>query len=149
MRFNTDVVGGTVGSLCEVLREMARFDEAGHWVNLLFDHETPEIEVQSAYTHPALSVRVKTPGPLFVRLPPWCDPAAMRITGVADEPRLTNGYVFLQRPPVNRPITFQYDLPNTEIVLRHLTRDIRVRLRGDEVDAMENHGANLTFFEPL
>ena len=149
MRFNTDVVGGTVGSLCEVLREMARFDEAGHWVNLLFDHETPEIEVRSAYTHPALSVRVKTPGPLFVRLPPWCDPDAMRITGVDDTPRLTNGYVFLQRPPVNRPITFRYDLPTTEIVLRHLTRDIRVRLHGDEVDAMENHGANLTFFDPL
>ena len=53
MRFNTDVVGGTVGSLCEALREMTRFDEAGHWVNLLFDHETPEIEVKSAYTHPA------------------------------------------------------------------------------------------------
>ena len=46
MRFNTDVVGGTVGSLCEALREMTRFDEAGHWVNLLFDHETPNIEVQ-------------------------------------------------------------------------------------------------------
>ena len=62
MRFNTDVVGGTVGSLCEALRETTRFDEAGHWVNLLFDHETAEVEVQSAYTHPALSVRVKTPG---------------------------------------------------------------------------------------
>ena len=83
MRFNTDVVGGTVGSLCEALREMTRFDEAGHWVNLLFDHETPEVEVRSAYTHSALSVRVKTPGPLFVRIPPWIDPDAIRITGAA------------------------------------------------------------------
>ena len=54
MRFNTDVVGGTVGSLCEVLREMTRFDDTGHWVNLLFDHETADIEVRSAYTHPGL-----------------------------------------------------------------------------------------------
>ena len=44
---------------------------------------------------------------------------------------------------VNRPITFQYDLPTTEIVLHDLTRDIRVHLRGDEVDAMENHGSML------
>ena len=149
MRFNTDVVGGTVGSLCEALRETTRFDEAGHWVNLLFDHETAEVEVQSAYTHSVLSVRVKTPGPLFVRIPPWCDPDRIKIARVDDKPRLTNGYFFIARPPVNRPITFRYDLPDEEIVLRHVTRDIGVRLRGDEVAAMENHGADLTFFEAL
>ncbi len=149
MRFNTDVVGGTVGSLCETLREMTRLDEAGHWVNLLFDHDTTEIEVESAYTHSALGVRVKTPGPLFVRLPPWCDPGAVRITGTDVKPRFTNGYLFFARPPVNRRIILQYDLPTEEIALRHVTRDIRVRLRGDEVAAMENHGADLTFFDPL
>ena len=149
MRFNTDVVGGTVGSLCEALRETTRFDEAGHRVNLLFDHETAEVEVQSAYTHPALGVRVKTPGPLFVRVPPWCDPDSIQIAGVDDKPRHTNGYLFFARPPINRPITFRYELPTEEIVLSHVTRDIRVQLRGDEVAAMENHGADLTFFEPL
>ena len=149
MRFNTDVVGGTVGSLCEALREMTRLDETGHWVNLLFDHETPDIEVRSAYTHPALSVRLKTPAPLLLRLPPWCDPDTVRITGADDTPRFTNGYLFLQTPPVNRPITFEYDLAASEMVLRHLTRDIRVRLRGDEVETMEDHGADLTFFDPL
>ena len=125
---------------------MTRLDEAGHWVNLLFDHETPEIEVRSAYTHPALSVRVKTPGPLFVRLPPWCDPESVTVTGADDTPRFTNGYLFLPSPPVNRPITFAYDLAASEVVLRHLTRDIRVRFRGDAVEAMEDHGADLTFF---
>ena len=149
MRFNTDVVGGTVGSLCEALREMTRLDEAGHWVNLLFDHETPDIEVRSAYTQPALSVRVKKPGPLFVRIPPWCEREKIRITGAGEKPRATNGYLFFANPPVNRPITFQYDLPTEEVTLHHATRDIRVRLRGDEVAAMENHGADLTFFEPL
>ena len=149
MRFNTDVVGGTVGSLCEALREMTRFDETGHWVNLLFDHETPDIEVRSAYTHPALSVSVKRPGPLFVRVPPWCERDEIRISGAVEEPRLTNGYLFFAHPPVNRPITLQFDLPAEEITLHHATRDIRVRLRGDEVAAMEDHGADLTFFEPL
>ena len=50
-------------------------------MSLLFDHETPEVEVRSAYTHSALSVRVKTPGPLFVRIPPWCDIGAVQIDG--------------------------------------------------------------------
>ena len=52
--FNMDIVGGAVGSLCEVYREVTRFDQAGHWVNLLFDHETAAIEVESPYTHPSL-----------------------------------------------------------------------------------------------
>jgi hypothetical protein len=149
MRFNTDVVGGTVGSLCEVLRETTRTDEAGHWVNLLFDHETPDIEVRSPYTSSALSVRVKTPAPLFVRIPSWVDRKTMKIAGTSETPRDTNGYLFFAQPPVNRPITFEYGLPTEDIVLHHATRNIRVRLRGDEVAAMENHGADLTFFEPL
>ena len=149
MRFNTDVVGGTVGSLCEVLREMTRFDEAGHWVNLLFDRETPHVDVRSAYTHSTLSVRVKRPGPLFVRIPPWVDHRAVRIVGASEEARHTNGYAFFARPPVNRAIVFEYELADEDITLRHATRDIRVRLRGDEVAAMEDHGADLTFFDPL
>ena len=48
--FNMDIVGGVVGALCEVYREVTRFDEAGHWVNLLFDHETDAVEVESPYT---------------------------------------------------------------------------------------------------
>ena len=51
--FNMDIVGGAVGSLCEAYREVARFDEAGHWLNLLFDHETDAIKIESPYTHPA------------------------------------------------------------------------------------------------
>ena len=64
-----------VGSLCEALREITRFDEAGHWFQTRCStYQTPDIEVQSAYTHPALSVRVKTPAPLFDRLAPLVQP---------------------------------------------------------------------------
>ncbi len=149
IRFNTDIVGGTVGSLCEALREATRFDAAGHWVNLLFDHETPHVEVHSAYTHPGLSVRVKKPGPLFVRIPSWVDLQAMTVSGTSDTPRCSNGYLLFAQPPVNRAITLRYEMRTEQIVLHHRTRDICVRLRGDEVEAMENHGADLTFFESL
>ena len=71
--FETDIVGGVVGSLCEALREGVRFDPIGHRVNLLFDFKDDNIEVASPYTHSSLTIRVKRPAPLFVRVPPWVD----------------------------------------------------------------------------
>ena len=45
------------------------------------------------------------------------------------------------------PVVINYELATEEIVLNHRTRDIRVRLRGDEVAAMDNFGADVTFFD--
>ncbi len=149
IRFNTDVVGGSVGSLCEALREIARFEPSGHWVNLLFDHETPHLAIESPYTHSALRIRVKTPGALFVRIPPWVDRGSIVLSKVDSQPRHTNGYLFFAAPPVNRPIAIEFPLVQQELTLNHQARDIRTRLRGDEVMAMENFGADLTFFDPL
>jgi hypothetical protein len=68
---------------------------------------------------------------------------------VADRPRFTNGYFIVAEPPVNRPISFEFPLATEEITMHHKTRDIRVRFRGDEVVAMDNHGADLTYFDPF
>lgn len=146
LSFNMDIVGGTVGSLCEAYRAVARLDEAGHWVNLLFDHETDAIQVKSPYTMPTLSIRVKQAAPLFVRIPPWVKPESIKLQGTSESLRLTNGYLFIAQPPINRVLTIDFPLPEQEIVLKHRTREIRTRLRGDEVVAMENFGAPLTFF---
>jgi hypothetical protein len=149
VKFNLDIVGGTVGSLCEALRSATTHDEAGHHVNLLFDHETPDITVESPYTHPSLRVRVKRPAPLYVRIPPWVDQDALQIDGVPGEALQTGGYVFIAEPPVDKWITFQFPLVEHSVELRHRTRTIRTRMRGDSVAAMENFGADLTFFDPL
>jgi len=149
VHFCMDIVGGAVGSLCEACREICRSDQAGHWVNLLFDHETPSLAVQSPYTHDCLQVLVKRPGPLFVRIPSWADRKQITIQGTTETPRWSNGYLFLASLPLNRWITIAFALPEREITLKHRTRQIRVRLRGDEVSAMENFGADLTFFPPL
>lgn len=55
LNLNMDVVGGVVGSLCEALRKAVHRNKAG---NLLFDHETDLIKVESPYTHeqPRLTV---------------------------------------------------------------------------------------------
>ena len=147
--FNMDIVGGAVGSLCEAYRAATQFDQAGHRVNLLFDHETDAIRIESPYTHPALRIWVKRPGPLFVRVPPWMDPATLEIGGVSGTPRFTNGYLLIAEPPVNQMLSLEFPLPLQEIVLEHRARQIRTLLRGDQVEAMENFGVDLTFFESL
>ena len=147
--FNTDIVGGGVGSLCEVVREAVRTEHGIHRVNLLFDRETDHVRVESPYTHDRLRVTVKTAGPLYVRMPSWVEPSDVVVE--PGPPRLTwsGGYLLIAEPPVGRAIDIRFPLTEREIVLHHRTRDIRVRLRGDTVAAMENHGADLTYFDPL
>ena len=143
--FNMDIVGGAVGSLCEVYRATATRGAVGHRVNLLFDHETDAIAVRTDVADAALQVELKQPGPLWIRIPSWADRREIRVAGA----RFAGGYLFLPRHPVAKPLTLGYELPVREAVLAHRTRDIRVRLRGDSVVAMDNFGADLTFFDPI
>ncbi len=147
--FNMDIVGGSVGSLCEVYRQVVDSTAAGHYVNLHFDHETDAVEVESPYTHCQMRVRAKRPGPLFVRLPSWVPADGVRVDGLEEGTRRHNGYLVVSRPPVNGWVTIQFELAEREIVLSHRTREIKVRLRGDAVAAMSNFGAELTFFPAL
>lgn len=147
--FNMDIVGGAVGSLCEAYRSIVISDEAGHRVNLLFDHETPSVAVESPYTHDALRVRVKRPGSLRVRIPDRVDARRVVVHGIDKPPLETGGYLFIARPPLNRPLVFEFPLTEHEITLRHRTRKIRARLRCDEVTGMDDVGADLTYFDPL
>ena len=148
--FNLDIVGGTVASLCEAYREVTRCAHSTHWVNLLFDHATDAITVESPYTHDALKITLKKPGPLFVRIPPWVRRDQLRVEGRSRPPRWTKGYLFFSELPAGQPIRISFPLKEQEITLRapH-PRPIRVRLRGDAVTAMDNHGARLTFFPPF
>jgi hypothetical protein len=147
--FNMDIVGGAVGSLCEAYREVASRTPAGIRVNLLFDHETADVEVRSPYTHGVLSVRAKRPGPLLVRIPPWlaADPS-VQPEGVTAR-RAANGYLLIPEAPLNRSIEIGFALPERNLRLKHRTHDIRVRLHGSEVVAMDDFGADLTYFDRI
>ena len=103
---------------------------------------------------------MKKPGPLFVRIPSWTDQGRIEVCGASSPvsgpepaepgtPRLAGGYLYLPRPDVGKPVSIAFPLPTREFTLEHRTRQIRVRLRGDEVEAMDNHGADLTFFPPI
>ena len=131
--FNLDIVGGTVASLCEAYREVVRSDETGHWVNMLFDHETPEVEVQSPYTHDRLAVKIKRPGPLHVRIPPWIPLKEFNIAGPVAIPRFANGYMVFSDPGVNRWITFDFEPPEYDMTQTWLDTETLARFKGDQV----------------
>jgi hypothetical protein len=149
LSFNMDIVGGAVGSLCEVLRHAIRANATGIHVNLLFDVETDDVQVESPYTTPALRVRVKRQVPLWVRLPPWADVDRNAIRAQAGACQWQGECLFLPAPPVGVPIEIAFPLTEHELVLHHRMHDIRVRIRGDSVRAMQDFGAELTFFEPM
>ena len=149
LSFNMDIVGGAVGSLCAAYREVARSETTGQWVNLLFDHETSEVKIESPYVHNYLRVEPKESRPLFVRIPPWADRNEIRIDGNESEPVWTNGYFFFPDASAGQGIEIRFPLKESQIVLNEQlhTRPIRVKLKGDAVASMENFGADLTYFE--
>lgn len=148
--FNMDIVGGTVGSLCEAYREVSRTEPTGHWVNLLFDHETSTVRVESFYTQQNLAVEIRRAGPLFVRIPPWVNPDDLSVEGTDEIPHWSNGYLCFGRPPVQQRIVIKFPVKDQDLTLtqRLHIHPIRVRMHGDAVAAMDNFGADLTFFEP-
>jgi DUF1680 family protein len=81
-------------------------------------------------------------------MPSWVDQNLVKVDGYMDSSQINNGYLKIHRPRVNDWIKIKFNLPQRELVLEHACRNIHVRLRGDAVVAMENFGAELTFFNP-
>ncbi|MEP7359666.1 MAG: hypothetical protein ABI847_20605, partial [Anaerolineales bacterium] len=138
-----------VGSLCEAYQDSTRHDAAGHWVNLLFDRDTPVLTVKSPYTHDCLEINLKQPGPLFVRVPPWVEPNDLSIEGAPAPTRWNSHYLFFENAPIGLPIRLRFPLKESTLTLtsRHHPQPIRVRLAGDGPVAMDNFGMDLTYFE--
>jgi hypothetical protein len=149
VHFHADIVGGVVGSLCAAHCAVTQEDTTGHRVELLFDHETDALRVRSPYTHDALTITLKRPGGLWIRVPSWVQHDRIAYENFPGTPHRFGAYLFLPDLPVNVPLHVRYELPERQLLLHHRTRDIRVQLRGDAVRAMDNFGADLTFFDSL
>lgn len=148
MAFNMDVVGGTVGSLCEALREAIRSDASGHHVNLLFDRDSGDVAVRSPYTHDGLEIEVRDGRPLFVRIPSWVSEEELNVEPAAAEPRRLGNHLLFPQPGTGA-IRIRFRLAEREETLPGTVHvnPIRVRLRGDAVVAMDSFGADYTFFD--
>ena len=148
LSFNMDIVGGTVGSLCEAYRAVTEYASTGHRINLLFDHQTSAIQVQSPYTHKHLTIRLLKAGSLFVRIPPWVQRNEIEIEGTDEIPRWTDGHLFFANPPMEQTIAVKFPLKDQQLTLSESVHmhPIQVNLRGDAVASMDNFDAELTFF---
>ncbi len=146
--FNMDIVGGVVGTLCEALREGVVKGVDGVRVNLMLDQDTPDARVDAGESPGRVSITTRRSGPLWVRLPEWVYRDSMRVSGT-DDHRVLGDYLFVARPTPGRPVQLEYAAPRTEVTLAHRTRNIRTILEGDAVVAMDNFGADLTFFDPI
>ncbi len=150
--FNMDIVGGAVDSLCAAHQQIATIGDDGCHVNLLFDHETELLKIASPYAagHPGrLRITPKRAMPLFVRMPPWVRSPWARVDGRPVPATLAKGYLAFGKIQPGQVVTIGMPLVRRDLVLRHRTRDIRVRLQGDRITAMDNFGTDLTFFPPI
>lgn len=144
--FNLDIVGGAVASLCEAARETVTYDGSVHHVNMLFDIENEDIRVTSPYVDDGLRITLKRPGNLRVLLPSWADASNVWLDGNATAWQVNDNHIEVIDPKPGLSLIIRIPMPEQEIVLHHRTRDFTARLHGDEVVAMENHGADLVFF---
>lgn len=147
--FYMDIVGSVVGSLCAAQQAVTHRDAAGQWVNLLFDHDDDNVRVESPYTHAGLTITLKRPSPLLVRIPPWVTPDEVGVEGHREAQYWVNSYLVHPHPPVGVPLEIHFPLKETTLTLseRVHPRPIRLRVRGDHPLAMDNFGTDLTFFE--
>ena len=143
------MVGGTVASLCETYRSLSSIKEGSFSINLLFDQDNENVKVTSPYPSNKIEVLPKTSMPLYVRIPAWVNRNNIKISGTEVEPIWTNGYCMFPSVNAGKPISISTPLRVQTLNLKHKTRNIEVKLGGDEVIAMQNFGADLTFFEPL
>jgi len=143
-----EVVGVVVRSLVESYLDMTRFDGSHHVVNMLFDHETADIKVDSPYTTGELRLTLKKPGSVRVRIPSWVNASDLLVNGKGGGARLADGYLEIGRSPPG-VLSISFPLISRDVTLTWRNRKIRCRLRGDEAIAMESFGTDLTFFDPL
>jgi hypothetical protein len=147
--FNMDIVGGAVGSLCEAWRSATNFDDSGHRVDLWMDRETPAISIRSPYNDGLLRVELRKPGKLAIRMPDWLSPHDIASDVINAPHSFQNGYLTIDRPPIEKEIRIHVPLKPSRITLNHRTHLIAVTLQGDSVSAMQNFGSPLTYSDPI
>lgn len=146
IRFNMDIVGGATGSLCEAWRSTVRQVDGVTLVNMLFDYDDDSIQVESPYPSGLLRITPRIAQSIAVRIPSWVD-ADATVAAVPGGAFHDNGHwLTIDSPTPGETISIPMPLVEETIVLEHRARSIGTRLAGDAVVAMDNFGADLTFF---
>ena len=148
--FNMDIVGGVTGSLCEAQRSAVMRDASGLNVNLLFDYSGEDIRVRSPYTNECLGITLAKASRLRIRIPQWVERETLEVSVNGGKWGYEGERIVLPGAAVGQEIQIRFGLAESDLkMVRNHIKPIRVRFRGDEVAAMDNHGAKFVFFDPF
>lgn len=150
--FNWDIVGGGVGGLCEAYRE--KVTRLGNLVsvNLHFDHDDADLSVRSPYTNQGvLSIRMHKGGALRVHLSDWMNAAGMNVlvNGETANPVYSGEWLYLTGLPAGTSVDVPLMLRVQEQTYIYRADRYTFRWKGDAVEAADNMGRRLCFFEDL
>lgn len=145
----TDVTAGTLQAICEFVKTIVFSEGDQITLNLLFDVQTPEVNVVSDLPETGrIRLTPTAEGTLRVRIPSWVarDQIALSVGGVAQavqmqEPFLVAAAGAAQTVEVTFPLR---ELTETETVA---DRQYTVTWKGDQVTALEPVGATQPLYQ--
>ena len=144
----TDIVGPVVYALAEAHSRVVGRQDGRLAIQLLFDHKDAELEIASPYTGDRLTVTLRKPQPVMVRIPPWISADRIELLGARREsPDVVDGYLRVASNDTGR-FSVRFPMPVRQFDISHGGRTIRALARGDQVVAMESRGTDLSFFDP-
>ena len=150
-----DVLAAVVHSLCDIHRHVCTRTPAGIQVNLHFDHEDERLQITSRRDERGmLSVRVKQPETIMLRIPQWVPQASLEVAvdgGVIPVQRLgTRALVPRDLLRAGSRVTMAYDLPEKRTEERMPSgRCYHFHWRGDEIAGISPQDEPLPFYPPM
>lgn len=147
-----DVTAAVLHTLVDVREHITERTEAGRFVYLHLDHESPELRITSRRTTSAQVVVVmRQPDNLFLRIPRWAARESLRLTiqGREVRPRLVGSFLFVPRGDMGgeAEIVLRYPLPAHETEERMPAgQTYRFLWRGDEIIGINPQDERLPFY---
>ena len=150
--FHLDIVSGGAVGVAEVWKHCVERTTDSQTVNMWFDYEDELIRVREPYAHDgSLSIVMRAPGTLRVRLPHWLDPGSLRVT-VSDEPiafEVAERMLVIRSAPAEREIRVDCAIPYRAERETLNDRSFDLLWHGDRLVATSSMGAPLRFFPEL
>ena len=152
IRFNLDVVGGGVASLCEAYRDKVTTDGSLISVNLHFDHEGNGVKVKSPYTNnDVMEIESGRKCTLRVRLSDWVDREKLTTTVNGERSKGIFSGDWLYLPGLDKNSLVKIVIP-----MKTVTSDYEFRSdlftflwRGDAIEGAKNLDPRLCFFKGI